>query len=476
MKIERFMSKIYTNFRTKPTNFIIVLCLFSIIPVSIYYIFFPPHPQKSCYPLEIKNNELNDRISLGNKTLLTEKILISKNTNQNTIQPIQQYVNIKQKGTQYFTEGKCDEAEGLFKEVKNNFRNDPENVIYLNNVQVGKNPLKIAVSVPIVTKPDIAQEILRGVAYAQNEINQTGINQRKILVEIINDDNDLYVVKKVAEELVNDSEILAVIGHNKSTASMIAAEIYKDKLVMVSPTSTADNLSNYNNFIFRSIFPSEEMTPSLAEYAIKIARKDKIALCYYQTDTSSKSLTENFRRSFRNVGGIIVDVECNLSDPNFNAVEAVNRVISSGANGFFLDPDLDKLDVVIKLANANQGRLALFGDPTLYTGEILNGQVEGLVLVSPWHPDTNPSFAQKMKDFWGGSVNWRTATAYDATKAVIAGLQKNQTRVGLQQVLGSRDFTAMGQNGEIKFNYISGDRMGTPILVKVSNGKFQQIR
>ncbi|MBD2626573.1 ABC transporter substrate-binding protein [Trichormus variabilis] len=469
------MSKIYTNFRTKPTNFIIVLCLFSIIPVSIYYIFFPPHPQKSCYPLEIKNNELNDRISLGNKTLLTEKILISKNTNQNTIQPIQQYVNIKQKGTQYFTEGKCDEAEGLFKEVKNNFRNDPENVIYLNNVQVGKNPLKIAVSVPIVTKPDIAQEILRGVAYAQDEINKTGIDQRKLLVEIINDDNDLNVVKKVAEELVNDREILAVIGHNKSTASMIAAEVYKDKLVMVSPTSTADNLSNYNNFIFRSIFPSEEMTPTLAEYAIKTA-KNKIAICYYKKDISSQSLTGNFIMSFTKVGGKIVALDCNLSDPNFNAAKTVDQAIRLGANGLFLDPDLDKLDVVINLANVNQGRLTLFGDPTLYTGEILNGQVEGLVLVSPWHPDINVSFARKMKDFWGGSVNWRTATAYDATKAVIAGLQKKQTRVGLQQVLESRDFTAMGQNGEIKFNYISGDRMGTPILVKVSNGQFQQIR
>jgi branched-chain amino acid transport system substrate-binding protein len=474
MKYKSWFRKIQTNFRSKLTYFVMLICLFIIIPVSTYNIFFPPH--KSCYPLEIKNNALNGRISVGDKTLFTEKLLISNNTDQNTKKAIQAFVKRKEKGTQAFDQGKCYEAQWLFKQVKNIFPNDPENVIYLNNAELGENPLKIAVSVPIITKPAIAQEILRGVAYAQDEINQTGINNRKLLVEIINDDNDVELVKKVAEELVNDGKILAVIGHNKSKTSLAAAEVYKDKLVMVSPTSTGDNLSNYNKFVFRSVFPSREMAPTLAEYAIKTARKDKIAICYSQPDISSKSLTGDFIKSVKEARGKTVDLECNLADPNFNAAKAVDKAISLSANGLLLDPDLDKLDVVINLANANQGRLALFGDPTLYTGEILNGQVEGLVLVSPWHPDKNPFFDKKMKDFWGGAVNWRTATAYDATKAVIVGLQKNQTRVGLQQVLGSKGFTAMGQNGEIKFNDISGDRIGTAILVKVSNGKFQQIR
>jgi branched-chain amino acid transport system substrate-binding protein len=65
--------------------------------------------------------------------------------------------------------------------------------------------------------------------------------------------------------------------------------------------------------------------------------------------------------------------------------------------------------------------------------------------------------------------------AYDATQAIIAGLQQKQTRQGLQQVLGSREFTAQGENGEIKFDYDSGDRLGTPVLVTVSNKNFKSI-
>jgi hypothetical protein len=60
--------------------------------------------------------------------------------------------------------------------------NSPELRVYWNNAKaalLSKNPIKIAVSIPIGTNPDIAQEILRGVALAQNEFNnrnnETGI-------------------------------------------------------------------------------------------------------------------------------------------------------------------------------------------------------------------------------------------------------------------------------------------------------------
>jgi branched-chain amino acid transport system substrate-binding protein len=132
------------------------------------------------------------------------------------------------------------------------------------------------------------------------------------------------------------------------------------------------------------------------------------------------------------------------------------------------------------MARANQGRLALFGSLTLYTFKTLqSGQadINGMVLVVPWHPAAIPGnpFPSNAAKLWGGAVNWRSATAYDATQAIITGLKSgNTSRDGLQKALSSPGFSANGATGTIKF-LPSGDslrdsfasRNGAAILVKV---------
>jgi branched-chain amino acid transport system substrate-binding protein len=68
---------------------------------------------------------------------------------------------------------------------------------------------------------------------------------------------------------------------------------------------------------------------------------------------------------------------------------------------------------------------------------------------------------------WKADVNWRTAMSYDATIALITGLQQNPTREGLAQTLRSQDFVAKGATGEVKFD-AKGDRGNRGIqLVKI---------
>jgi branched-chain amino acid transport system substrate-binding protein len=130
------------------------------------------------------------RISLGNQILLTSQTTAAK-----------------QAGVQAFAKGDYQAAVQNFQESLQQNRNDPETIIYLNNAIIYLNnatasngsSLKIAVSVPIGSNPNVAQEILRGVAQAQDEINNSGgINGAKLQVEIVNDDNSPEVVREVA--------------------------------------------------------------------------------------------------------------------------------------------------------------------------------------------------------------------------------------------------------------------------------------
>jgi branched-chain amino acid transport system substrate-binding protein len=401
-----------------------------------------------------------NRISLGNQILLTSQTTAAKEA-----------------GVQAFAKGDYQAAVQNFQASLQQNRNDPETIIYLNNATASNGSfLKIAVSVPIGSNPNVAQEILRGVAQAQDEINTSGgLNGAKLQVEIVNDDNSPEVVREVAKTLTQDPSILAVIGHNASNASLEAAPIYqREKLVMVTPTSFANNLSGFGSYIFRTVPNISIMAAPLAEYAVKTAGQTNIAICYDSQAPDNISFKDEFVAALTAAGGKLVPTVCDFSLPSFNPNIALADAVSKGAQALMLAPHIDRIDRAISLARSNQGKLPLYGSTTLYTFQTLKeGQsdVNGLVLPVPWHPETNPGspFPENARRRWGGNVNWRTATSFDATQAVIAGLRQSTTREGLQQALRKESFSTPGSSEDVKF-LPTGDRAGKPILVQVKQG------
>ena len=263
----------------------------------------------------------NPRISYGNHLLIK--------TNSNTT---------KESAIAAIAQGNHQEAEQLLQKSLAQRPNDPESVIYLSNLQTGSNPFKIAVVVPATTNPNVAQEILRGVASAQTQINQQGgINGRKLMVIVVNDDNQPQISKEVASELVKNPDIIAVIGHNASDASLAAAPIYeKGGLVMISPTSLANNLSGAGNYIFRLVASNGKITETLANYIVNTAKVRKIAFCYDSQAPDNISFKDELMANVAKKGGQIVPIVCDLSVPNFKADQALNQAISGGASGLFV--------------------------------------------------------------------------------------------------------------------------------------------
>jgi len=97
--------------------------------------------------------------------------------------------------------------------------------------------------------------------------------------------------------------------------------------------------------------------------------------------------------------------------------------------------------------------------------------VNRLILATPWHSlsSPNPKFLKEADSLWKGPVSWRTALAYDATRALITALEKQQrqNRNNVQQSLADPTFQANGATGEIRFSPL-GDRLESNLqLVKV---------
>ncbi|WP_416669792.1 ABC transporter substrate-binding protein [Egbenema bharatensis] len=396
----------------------------------------------------------------------------------------------KQEGIAAFAAANYPRAVQWFEESLKVHPNDPETLIYLNNARLRaerRQTYTIATSVPIGKALDIAQEILRGVAHAQNEMNQyDGVNGIGIEIKIIDDNNDPGLTRQIAENLVNRQNVLAVIGSNTSDASLGAAPIYQEHgLVMISPTTFDSDVSRVGDYIFRAVPTARSMASTLVDYLVtdlvaERSQSPKTLICYDATAPDNAVFRNGFIDALTSRGGEIVNVLdsqgndlCNFASPAFDAEMAISRAIAQGANSLYLGPSINFLDPAIEVAQANDGRLALFSSPSLYTQKTTQeGQeaVEGLVLVAPWSPDAYPSFAQQAQRLWRATVNWRTATAYDATRAVIAGLQQSGTRRGLQQALQSPHFLAAGSGDSVRF-LDTRDRRLTPVLIQIESDR-----
>ena len=103
-------------------------------------------------------------------------------------------------------------------------------------------------------KAAIGNNIMRGVDFAVDMINaQGGVNGRKI--EIVRGDTqgDPKVGRSVAERLVTQDKVNAILGCHQSTITAIAAQVCEQyKIPELTAISTVDNLSSQGlEYFFR---------------------------------------------------------------------------------------------------------------------------------------------------------------------------------------------------------------------------------
>lgn len=400
-------------------------------------------------------------ISLG------EEILLKTNRQDNSIE----------RGRQAFKNQEYKQAIQLFKQSLDRLPNNPEIRIYYNNARAAyqdRNPLKIATSVPLGNNPETAQEILRGIALLQQELNDEQAKNPDfhfLQVVVANDNNSGVDAKDRAEKFVKDPSIIAVVGHNASAASEAAKNIYvQGKIVALSPTSFSPKISG-NGYVYKMVPDLETFATTLSEYIRKqtdklIIQNPTNLICY---DNRSGD-NYNFAQKYRNIllGQQFQkfvkdeDFDCNIEPKiNLDEQEIYQKIAQYKVNILMVAPYIDDLKravSIFKQRPAQQLNLVILGSPTFQSYLTLaEGQqgVENLVIPVPWYDLTRDNY---IHSFWQNKINvWRTPMAYDATKVILTALrqlyQQGQKfdRELLNQVLRN-DFSIEGMTGTVRFD------------------------
>jgi branched-chain amino acid transport system substrate-binding protein len=382
----------------------------------------------------------------------------------------------KQAAIQALGKGDFQQAVYLLEKSLQTNRNDPEALIYLNNARIGEaKSYTIAVSVPIGSNVNTALEVLRGVAQSQNQINQAGgFNGTPLKVLIADDADNPEIAAQIAQKLTADNSILGVVGHTSSDTSLAAAAIYqKAGLVMISPISTSVKLSNFGDYIFRSVPSDFVAARALAESSLQKNPNVKAVVFFNSQSNYSQSLKSEFITALGLGGGQVVS-EFDLSSLTFTPSKSLQQAQQEGANLIALLGDSGTLDEALQVVQINGQKLPIVAGDDVYSPKTLDvggKNALGMIVAVAWHLGANPNspFVNNSRQLWQGDVNWRTATAYDATQALIAGIKAESSREGVQQALRSSNFSVPGATNPVRF-LPSGDRNQSVQLVVVKPG------
>lgn len=382
----------------------------------------------------------------------------------------------RDRGVEAFIAGNFAEAVTQFEKAVLGNRNDPELQIYLNNAKarLKGSPLVVATVVPIDNRLNIAQDMLRGMADAQTRFNDAGgAGGRLVEIMIANDGNEPARAQMIAQNLANNPNVLGVIGHNSSKASQAALPEYeKVGLAMISPTSTSDYLSG--NVFLRTVPSDGESVKILAEYAKNKLSVQKIAVFYDPNSPFSKNLFEVFEKAFKQLGGEVYTA-IDLTRQDLDVKQEIQS-LRNQVTAIILFPDPSNISNAISLAQANAQvsgtKFQLLGGNSLYGSDILTSggnAIEGLIIAVPWVANNQP-YAQAAYQRWGGAINWRTASSFDATIALLKALSENPTRASVLQDLKATNLPASETSGQqLQFN-AQGERQEESMLVKVTKG------
>ncbi len=349
----------------------------------------------------------------------------------------------KQTAASAFSQENWDGAIASYQQAVANDPNDPESKIYLNNAKARKagNPLTIAVVAPISNNPDSAKEILRGVASQQEEFNKVPSASGQLLEVVIANNSDVLKAASIAQDLINSPAILGVVGYGIDPGSQQALRTYKGTdLVALSPLTTSITsdgklqtipIDQKQNELLGNYL--QGVSKTLLGYAQKQNASPAVVVFYNSDSPYSMQLKQELVAAIPTVNGkLIKEIDVSNSDP----ITELNS--ATGANTIMLALSKNKVSEAIKIAQANSNKATIIGGDELYNPDLLvqgGNSIKGITLAVPWSFKPNDPFAKDAVTSWKGRVSWRTATAFDATKALTDAVSQNPTRNGVSTLL-----------------------------------------
>ncbi len=147
-----------------------------------------------------------------------------------------------------------------------------------------------------------------GIMMAIDEVNGAGgINGRKIKVITEDDQSKQEDAANAVTKLISQNGVIALLGEVSSSSSIAAAPIaQRNKIPMISPSSTNPEVTRKGDYIFRMCFTDDYQGQALANFVVQQLGVKKVAMLTDVKGEYSQGLAHVFEQRFTQLGGQIV--------------------------------------------------------------------------------------------------------------------------------------------------------------------------
>jgi branched-chain amino acid transport system substrate-binding protein len=274
----------------------------------------------------------------------------------------------------------------------------------------------------------------QGIEMAREEINSAGgVLGRKLQIDFHDDEGSITKGKIIAQELAQNVDMVAVIGHYHSRLSLAVSAIYQyHGMLMLSSMSTSPEVTRQGfDFIFRSIPGDEYFAQKLVSY-VELEGYDKMVI-YSSRGNYGMRLANAFENQAVNKGIKIVDhrtYDLTVSSLSFiTDLREWTRFYDFDA--IFIAGRIPHGAEFIRWVRQEGIQVPIIGGNRLKSPRLLDiagSAAEGVVVASSFDPsDPDPVSKQFSLDFereYGMEPNTGAAQGYDAVNLIVHAMER----------------------------------------------------
>lgn len=329
----------------------------------------------------------------------------------------------------------------------------------------------------------IGKDLENGAKLAIDDVNKThptlGGKAVTFKLQSEDDQSDPRVAVAVAQRLV-DNGAAGVVGHWNTGTSIPAARIYHDAgIAQVAPVATGHAYTKQGfDTSFRVMGHDDDGGNYAGQYAVQTLKAKRIAVIDDRT-AFGQGLADEFIKSLESQGVKIVDRQY-VDDKTVDFSAVLTAIRSKNADLVFfggVDSQAAPLARRIKQLGMNATLMGAGGFVSQTFLTLAQKEGEGVVALEPGLPieqmPGGKAFEQAYKDRYHTHIELHAPFAYDATRVLIAAMQKANSAEASDYLPALRAIHYSGVTGDISFDQQGNLKNPSFTVYKVVKGNWQ---
>lgn len=263
-------------------------------------------------------------------------------------------------------------------------------------------------------------------------------------------------VAALAEKLITQEKVLAIVGPNRSSQAVIVGEIaQRHGIPMVTTNATNPIVSTAGDFVFMAAFTDDFQGRVMAEFAIQELGEGRVAVLTERGSIYSEGLSQTFVDNFGALGGHVAAHEFYMPGETDFASQLI-AVTSSMPDVVFIPGSVVDIPLLVQQARQNFGLTATFlGGDSWHNAELLTTSaafIEGSFFSGFFSSQVAPGdlsedahrFIDAYTAMFGVAPDGSAALGYDALRLVVQAMRRTDALTPMairDEIAATRDYS-----------------------------------